>query len=243
MPDGADTLKIPRFSAMASVPVVEGTCNTAAIATVVTDDLIMNINEGIFWAISDKANVQTAINITTQLVKDGARTLAASIDNAIVGELLKASASAPDHVIFYAGATDLIGIADILEARRLLNLANVPLSERFLLLSPDAEAQILAIENFISAEKYGSAEGIQLGEIGKIYGFKVLMSSSPALVGNASVAYHKSAVGYASQINARFESSRNILCQQTEYALSQLFGVKVLDLGKRQVAMSGNPAV
>lgn len=243
MPDGADTLKIPRFSAMASVPVVEGTCNTAAIASVVTDDLVMNINEGIFWAISDKANVQTAIDITTQLVKDGAKTLSASIDNAIVTELKKAAATAPDHQIMYVDATDLVGLADILEARRLLNIQNVPMSERYLLLSPDAEAQMLKIDNFIHADKYGSTEAIQNGEIGKVYGFRVLMSTSPALTGNMSIAYHKTAVAYASQINARFESERNILCQETQYALSQLFGVKVLDLGKRQVVMSANPAL
>jgi len=117
------------------------------------------------------------------------------------------------------------------------------MSERYLLVSPDAEAQLLSIEHFIHAEEYASAEPIQNGATDKPYGFKVLTSISPALVGNASIAYHKTAVAYASQINARFESERNILCQQTEYALSQLFGVKVLDLGKRQVAMSANPAV
>jgi len=243
VPNGADTLKIPRFTALASVPVVEGTCNTTALATVTTDDLVMNINEGIFWAISDKASIQTAIDMSVQLVRDGAKTLSASIDNAIVGELLKASASAPDHDIFYSGTADDIAIGDIVEARRLLNVANVPMTERYLLLSPDAEAQMLKIDNFIHAEKYGSNEPIQNGEIGKVYGFKVLISTSPNLVGNMSIAYHKTAVAYASQMDARFESDRNILCQQTEYALSQLFGVKVLDLGKRQVKMSGDPAV
>jgi hypothetical protein len=63
------------------------------------------------------------------------------------------------------------------------------------------------------------------------------MSTSPTLAGG-TVFYHKSAVAYGSQIDAKFETMRDLDYLEDKYALSQLYGAKVLDLGKRQVVMA-----
>jgi N4-gp56 family major capsid protein len=235
---GMDRLDIPRFIALAPTAVVEGTPNAKQAATVAVDQLLMNINEAILWGISDRLSVQSKINMVTQLVKDSAKALAVKIDNTIIAELLKASAAAPDHLINYTDAVgNKIALGDIVMGRKLLNIANVPMADRYMLISPESESSMLLIDNFIAADKYGSSDAIQNGEIGRVYGFKVLMSTSPTLAGG-TVFYHKSAVAYGSQIDAKFETMRDLDYLEDKYALSQLYGAKVLDLGKRQVVMA-----
>jgi len=236
---GMDTLKIPRFSALPVEDVTEGTDLTKNVSTVATDDLVMNINEAIHWAVSDKSMLQDKVSLSVQLVKDGARNLAASIDNKIVDQLILASAAAPDHIVAF-GTPSVIAIADITNARKLLNLANVPQAERFMLVGPDQEAAMLNIDNFISAEKYGSRDALVNGEIGRVMGFTVVMSTSASILATNAMFYHKSAVAYGSQIAAKFETDRNITALQDEFTLSQLFGCQILDLGKRNVLVNAD---
>ena len=236
---GMDRLDIPRFTALPVEAVTEGTGLTANVSTIVTDKLLMDSNEAIHWTVSDRAMIQDKVNISVQIVKDAAKQLAAAIDNKIVDELILASAAAPDHIIAWA-TPSVIALEDIAEARRLLNIQNVPQTERFMLMPPDQEKNLLAIDNFISVEKYGSREALLNGEIGRIFGFTVLMSTSPSILVTNSMFYHRSAVAYGTQINAKFETDRNIVKLEDEFTLSQLYGVKLLDAGVRQVLFNAD---
>jgi hypothetical protein len=240
---GMDTLSIPIFPALAIEEVTEGTILTARTITPTVDDLVLSQNEAIHWTISDRADIQAKIDLAVESVKNGARTMTAAIDNVIVGELLKASATTPDHLVQFANTpTDTVQVIDITEARRLLNVQNVPMSDRFLLIPPDQEKAMLNIDNFISTEKYGSNEPIQNGEIGRVFGFKVLMTTSSSLAAASFVAFHREACAYASQIRSKFETDRDIAKLEDQYTLSQLYGAKVLDAGKRTVVFNATGA-
>lgn len=233
---GMGTLEIPRFLALAPQTVTEGTLLNSQVATIAVDVLNVSLNQAIFWSISDRANIQSKINMAVQLVKDGAKNMAVSIDNAIIGQLLLASAAAPDNRVQFANTpTDTIQVTDITEARRLLNVQNVPMADRFLLLPPSQEKAMLNLSDFIDTSKYGNSEAIQNGEIGKVFGFKVILTTSPSLASASFLAYHRSAVAYGSQINVKFETFRNIQMLADDYTLSMLYGTTVLDTGKRQV--------
>ena len=231
---GMDRLDIPRFTALPVEDVTEGTALTQNVSTIATDKLLMEINEAIHWSVSDRSMIQDKVNISVQIVKDAAKQLAASIDNKIVDTLILASATGPDHIVAWA-TPSVIAIADIVNARKLLNIQNVPQTDRFMLVGPDQEANLLNIDNFISAEKYGSRDALVNGEVGRIMGFTVLMSTSASILSTNAMFYHRSAVAYGTQIAAKFETDRNIAKLEDEFTLSQLFGVQLLDLGVRQV--------
>jgi hypothetical protein len=70
-------------------------------------------------------------------------------------------------------------------------------------------------------------------ELGRIYGFTVLMHTE--LVAAEFLAYHKSHAGYATQISPAFDTNKDLKNVSDEFLLHTLYGVKVLDSGKRGV--------
>jgi N4-gp56 family major capsid protein len=205
---GMDQLDVPRFTALATEDVVEGTDANILNPTIAVDSLLLNKYKQIYFEITDGANLESKVSLLQQIIKDAAKSHAAQVDNDIITELKLASASAPDHrVAFSAGG--ILSAADIRNARRLLNVQNVPMSDRFMLIGPDAESSLLAISEFIEVQKYGNtAMALTNGEIGRLFGFTVVMVNSPNLTGNDSVFYHRSAVAFAFQQAAKFEQER-----------------------------------
>jgi len=87
----------------------------------------------------------------------------------------------------------------IIDARRRLNLANVPQGDRYLVVSADVEAAILtdADRRLVAYDGGGNASQQALREaiIGRLYGFTVLVSN--ALTPGTAVAYHRDAFTFA----------------------------------------------
>jgi len=238
---GMDRLSIARFTALTVGDITEGTEVTPQAATIAQDELVMDKNKAITWEIPDKADMQAKVDLAAQLVRDAARSHAAQVDDDIIAELKLASAAAPDHRVVWANApANTVTVADIVEGRKLLNVQSVDLADRFMLVGPDQEKALLQIDNFISTEKYGNSEAVQNGELGRLFGMKVLMSTSANLAADEMLVYHRSACAYATQISPKFETQRNVLKVLDEYALSQLYGVKLLDSGKRNVLFNND---
>lgn len=239
---GMDRIDIARFDQPTVETVTEGTALTEFDSTIVTDMLNLNINEAIHWAITDRSNVQNKVDVIAQVTRDAARSMAAKVDDAIITQLIAASAAAPDHTVQYANTTT-IQETDILEARRLLNVANVPQSERFILINPSQEKALLLLDSFVRADSYGRIPtALMNGELGTLYGMPVFMSTSSVLSTNsASVIFWRQAVAYATQITSRFDQDRDISKLQDEFTLSMLYGTIVLDGGGRQVLLSTAP--
>jgi hypothetical protein len=96
------------------------------------------------------------------------------------------AASAPGAT----GNRKAIAKADIINARKLLNRYDVPLNGRSMLINADMEADLLAIEEFVSAEKIGEP-ALKAGIIGRILGFDVFVRSKVATyaTGNTKKAF------------------------------------------------------
>ena len=160
--------------------------------------------------------------------------MAREVDQNLINILETASAAAPDHRIAYtggAGATILE--ADILSARELLIGQNLDPSELVLAVSPAQESVMLQLSNFIDASKYGSAGAISNGEIGRVFGATVIVHNDVEAL--KSLMFHKTSVGYASQLAMRFKSESDLANLATRYSLDHLYGSKLLDEGKRCV--------
>ena len=216
----------------------ENTDFTKQVLTFSADTIALTDHEGTYAVLEDIAKFQSKPNVVAEIASEMAAELAKDIDDKILVQLKLASSSAPDHILDYIDtAGDVIALGDIANARYLLNVQNVPFEDRWLIASPKKESELLQIDNFRNANLYGSREALLNGEIGSIYGFRVLVH--PSLADDDTLFYHKSHVGFARQMEPTFESDRHLASASTEFLMQNLYGSKVLDSGLRGVYYSG----
>lgn len=235
---GAKSLYIPRRGQFTAADKVEDTDLTAQAFTFTQDQLTLS-HKAIYSEAELIADLQSAVNVEAEIIKESAAELAKAMDDLIIAQLKLASTSAPDHLLDYSNSpTDTLQVADIANMRLLLNKQNVPMEDRILLVSPAQEYALLQIASFIQAERYGSAEAIMNGEIGRIFGFKVLVHNSLADVD--AIAYHKMACAFAVQLAPSFEKMMHLAGIKNQYLLHTVAGAKVLQAGKANVYYNGS---
>lgn len=218
---GMDRLDIPLFTELAVQDVSESAAMTAQTISVGVGQLNLDRHKSIPFAISDKAMTQAKANLVAETVKNGARSLAAEIDDYILGLLdAGASTAAPDH----RQALTADPLADLALAKKLLDDQNVPKAMRYVVASPGFCQALLGTNNVINAEKYGSENPIQAGYVSRIYGFTILESSSSSIVDDGFIAYHRDTMAFGRQIAPKFERQRQVLKQADDYALTHLYG-------------------
>ena len=229
---GAKSVEIPRAGGFTVAAKAENTAADASSITWATDAILLDQHKYIQWLIEDIASAQTVVRVVEENVKRASQDLARDVDQNLINVLEGASASTPDHRIAYA-ATTTIAEADILDARELLINQFLNPQECFLGVSPAQEAVMLALDNFIQADRYGSNEPRVNGEIGKVFGVKVFVHTD--IEDLKSLMFHPSAAGYASQFGVRFKSESDLANIGQRYSMDMLYGSKILDLGKRSV--------
>lgn len=90
----------------------------------------------------------------------------------------------------------------LLTARETLTNNNVPASDRFLAVAPDAMTSILLMDKFVRADATGDdTSAIRTATQGRIYGMTVI--ETPALTGGTGVAYHRSGFAFATATPAQ----------------------------------------
>lgn len=229
---GDKSLSIGRSSSFTVETKAENTAVSAQALTLAGDTITLENHRVIQFLLEDIASEQSKVAVIERALMQAAADLAVDIDTYIIAELVKASVSSPDHnIVFEATTTDIITLADILAARSLLQAQHVNVDECSILVGPEKEAEMLAIDSFIKTNEWGNSDPIQNGVIGKIYGMAVRIHSGAT---DRMFTYHPSAVGFAQQM-ASVESARDLANMGTRVSASVLHGVEVLDEGKRQV--------
>jgi HK97 family phage major capsid protein len=237
VPAGSKSVYIPRRAQFTAETKVEDTDLTAQ-AMIFTQDQLTLSHVGCLAEVEIIAELQSAVNVEAEVIKEAAEELAKKMDDLIIVQLKLASSASPDHILDYANSpTDTLQVTDIVNARMLLNKQNVPMGDRYMVISPDQEAAVLQLSNFIQAERYGNAEPVQNGEVGKIFGFKVLVH--PSLSAADALFYHKMHSAFAVQLAPSFESMMNLPGIKKQYLLHTIAGSKVLQGGKAGVYYNG----
>lgn len=80
----------------------------------------------------------------------------------------------------------------VIDARRALNLANVPQAGRFLLVGANVEAAILKADGLLNVDQSGSDSALRDASIGRLAGFLIVTSNS--IDPDAAYAAHQTAV-------------------------------------------------
>lgn len=236
---GAKSVAIPRRTQFAAASKSENTDLTAQEITFATDTISLNLHKAIYAKLERIAGVQANVAVQAEMIQEMANELALQVDKDLLVQLKLVSTSAPDHLLDYANTpTDTLQQTDILEARRLLNVQKVMMDNRFMVISPDQEKAVLLLSDFVRADSYGSPEGLRNGELGRIYGFTVLMHTE--LAAAQALFYHSSHAGFAAQLNPEYKTDTDLKSVSDEFLLHQIYGVKVLDSGKRGVYFNGS---
>lgn len=231
---GMDTIKIPRAGGFTAADKAENTALTAQVITFASDDLALNKHKAILAKLEDIAGLQAKPDVVGEILSRMASEMAYAIDVDIVAQLELTSASAPDHRLAYADTVSLKQ-ADLLAARQLLHVQNVPFNECIIGVSPASEASLLAIADFVRADAYGVASGLVNGQLGTLYGAKVVMSN--VFADAKTVIWHPSHVAFAMQQSMSFKVQDDLDNVAVKYMASQIYGTKVLDSGKRAVLL------
>lgn len=235
---GMDTVAIPKYSSFTVNTKAENTAVDAQANAFSTDDLVLNRHKVIQWLVEDIAEVQSKIAVDQAYVEQAAKDLAVEMDQALIDGLESgSSAAAPDHRLDYAGAS--LAKADVLTGRQKLNAAKVPLADRFLLVNEVSEAALMGISEFTRVDEAGGSEALRNGQIGKLFGFTVLMS--PLAETLKTLAYHKSAMAFARQIQPRVQEFYDLPNLAMRKSIDHLYGFKIIQGGNR-VVMLGTAA-
>ena len=240
---GDKSINIPRYDSHFSAPAAQNPDGTTAVVAQTVDFAVdsLDLDKWVTlpYEIPDRISQQSKVNLEAELAASAGRTFGMYIDDQLIVALRAASSATPNHRIQLSGATNTqVTLDDIANARQLLNQADVKEEDRYLLVSPAQERAMLNITNFIDADKYGAREGLLNGEIGRVFGFKVIVHNG--LSDAECIAYQREAVAFAMQKEMQFETRRASLgLQKTEYAFSAGWGTVTLEQGVKQVLING----
>ncbi len=229
---GMKSIAIPRVSGMAATAIPDdGSDSTSSGMTLAVDTLALTSKREVTDYIYDTAG-DSAVDMKVAFFDSAPGVFVEDIEAKIYAELDGASASNPDHILQMGGASNLVPvIADIRLAAKLLDQQKLPQSDRYLIVTPAIKHALLAFSEVSSASAFGNSDGIQKGQIGELYGFKILMSNQ--VTASTMIAYHKSALAFAFQKEITVVQARNEEKARELVGIRGHYGQKVLAAGKR----------
>ena len=232
---GADSVKIPRFDSITAWDKTENTAAELQSITASADQLLLNVYKATPVRMEDIADLQAVVNMEAEIIARLASATVRAIEATVRASLDDVSTSNPDHDIGSDGYS--LADVDILEAKRLLDIQKVPKGDRYMAVHPTQVKEVLQLANFTQQDRFAGNTSLMNGELGMAYGFKVIESTD--VESDKPLFYHKTHCAFASQMAPKFEKQRAPLVNfANDYALSLLYGCKVLDSGKRGVRIT-----
>jgi hypothetical protein len=230
-----DTVKISTFPEFSdATELAEGAKGDADAVTVAQQSLVINKRTFKDFIITNKAQLQS-LPAMDKLRELAIYAIQKRIQRLII-EAIVPSAAAPDHTIGYASGTTL-ALADLLAAKELLDLQDVPMSDRHMVLGAAQTNDIFNIVGFTSSDFITGGSPLTTGEIGQqLLGFSPHLTTE---VGNVAYLFHRSFMTMAAQqglavgiYDLGSEGKR-----AARVNVDTLWGLKQLD-NKRVVAIS-----
>lgn len=230
-----DRVKISTFPEFAEADeVAEDQKVDADSITVTQQELVINKRIAKDFILTNKAMLQS-LPAMEKLQELAIYSINKKIQSSIIA-LIVPNAAAPDHSIAYDSGTTL-ALADLLEAKELLDAQNVPMASRHLVVGAAQLNDIFNITGFTSSDFLVSGAPLQTGELPPaLLGFAPHFTT---VVSNTSYLFHSSFMTMAAQqglnveqFNLGVEGKRAMRVN-----VDTLIGIKQLD-GLRVVTLS-----
>ena len=173
-----------------------------------------------------------------ELVQVVAKAIGRRSDQMII-DALAASSTSLTVATSIGGAGTNLNMAKLREAARLMNTANVPAEDRYMLIHASQLSSLLS-ETAVTSSDFNSVKALVQGDITSFMGFNFITigdRSEGGLTGGGSgstrkvYAYHKMAVGMAESMAIRSEI--NYIPEKTSWLVSSMFsaGAVAIDAG------------
>jgi len=208
-----DTVNIAKFDGV-TVRDYPTTDMTIDPITFSTQQLLINKNKYFAVEVQDADRIQANIGLDSPILQDAAEKIQIQMNTDVLADGLVGRLTAN---LFDAGAGPF-DLDDMSEVKRLLDVGDVPATDRWGVVPPDFLKDLLGNSNFIKANEYASAVAdsnrpLLSGEIGQIFGIRIIMSNSVAKTGltpdqHRAVFFHRSAVAFAMQKSLTIEAIR-----------------------------------
>lgn len=231
-----DTVNITKFPQFALAnELLEDEKNDADSITLSTVQLLINKQVVKDYIITNKS-MQQSIDAATKLRDLAMHSVMKKMQALIINEIIP-SAAAPDHQITYTAGTTL-ALADILAAKELLDLQDVPDDgTRSMTLGSAQANDLFNIAGFVSRDFSPNADALTSGAITTpIMGFKYKTTTA---LGNTSFFFHPSFLTLAVQKQPEVKTfDLGVEGKRAERVnMTVLFGLKQMD-GVRVVSIS-----
>jgi hypothetical protein len=167
--------------------------------------MLFDQKKGCPFKVNDIVQAQTNVAMRDELTEKAAAALIKGW-NRSVSDLAQESVE-DENNLELLGST--VTYDEILRVAELMDEADIPQDERYMLVPPAHKKALMKIEEFISRDKMPNTNAVQTGIIGEICGFTVIpwktkkVDLNGKFVGdknkNASVFYSKLAIGFGRQ--------------------------------------------
>lgn len=171
-----DTIHLPRVANQTARTKVAGT--TVAFVASTEGEIVIGITTQAYLAdiIEEMAQVQSKYDLMDIYTKRYGYGLAEKVDTDLMGVRTSAANS-----IGVADSNTPISYTMVVRGNRLLDEANAPKKDRFLVVDPRGYEQLLKIDNFVRYDAVGhgaSSNPIDNGKIGRLFGIDVFESTN-----------------------------------------------------------------
>jgi N4-gp56 family major capsid protein len=207
------TVQIPNLSNISANPKVNNTQVTlnAPVEGVEVITIDQYFDSSVL--VEDNADAQSAYDTHSEYRKKAGYAIAEEMDKFIATEMTSDFSSVGTY------GTDLT-YAIFLDAKLALDNAKVPLTERYLVVTPQGHREMLEVDEFIRYDAMGASgqpSAIKTGKVGMILGSEVYMSQNLVVtagtpVQNNNLYFHRESFGLAVQKGIKVEMQR-----KTEY--------------------------
>lgn len=176
-----DRVKISQFPEFSdATELAETAANDADAITVTQQSLIINKRIVKDFIVTDKASLQS-LPAMDKLQDLAIYAILKKVQSIIIAATLPSS-SAPDHTIGYDSGS-VLALADILEAKELLDASDVPLANRHCVLGAAQANDIFNISGFTSSDFVAGANLLTSGVVGNpLVGFQPHMTTEAGAV-------------------------------------------------------------
>lgn len=228
---GRDSVQIPKVSGLTLGDVTPGTRAAAGAMASTSDTLLLNQIKEVAEYVDYDDGLDSALDLKEAFLDGAPKVYAEGIEEAI-STALSASAALGSGTIAESGeAAGLFVIGDISSAKKTLDEAKVPKSDRWMAVNAASMEVLASFAEFQDGSKALSSEALRQGIVSQVKGFNVVQSEDVLV--NEVYCYHRSACAFAMHDGVKFIEKEIEEFAQTFLSLRGKFGVKAIDAGSR----------
>jgi len=235
---GVKSISFPKLTSYTATERSFGSAGDATALTDSVDKLELNKSYYIASVIDGADELQSSIEWKTESLARKSSAIGRAIDGLVVATL---SASYADYINTTASAADITE-ANIVDLHTALIRNEANPNGLYLAISPDSEGAMLKIANFIRSDAYGNPNGVQMGIVGKVFGFNVVVSTLLAAKRVYAFSDEAIAIGFQKSPSYTEQPDNTFGANGVRIAMDTLVGAKALHTAEG-VKMDGSTSV